>query len=160
MIRKAKISDAIQISNIYNYYVTNTIVTFEMVPILDSAMADKINKTIEKYPWLIYEEDGQILGYAYATEWKPRGAYKHTVESTVYLRNNQSGKGIGSKLYSELISQLKAMKTHSIIGGIGQPNEASIALHEKFGFQKIAHFKEVGYKFDKWVDVAYWQLII
>lgn len=160
MIRKAKISDAIQIANIYNYYVTNTIVTFEMVPILDSAMADKINKTIEKYPWLIYEEDGQILGYAYATEWKPRGAYKHTVESTVYLRNNQSGKGIGSKLYSELISQLKAMKTHSIIGGIGQPNEASIALHEKFGFQKIAHFKEVGYKFDKWVDVAYWQLII
>ncbi len=160
MIRKAKISDATQIASIYNYYVTNTIVTFEMVPILDRIMADKINKTIKKYPWLVFEENGQILGYAYATDWKPRGAYKYTVESTIYLRNNQNGKGIGSKLYAELISQLRTLKLHSVIGGIGQPNEASIALHEKFGFQKIAHFKEVGFKFDKWVDVAYWQLII
>lgn len=160
MIRQAKISDAPQIASIYNYYVSNTIVTFEMKPLNASVIADKISKILKNYPWLVYEKNGKILGYAYATKWKPRGAYKHTVESTIYLEIDQSGKGIGGKLYSELISQLKVLNIHSIIGGIGQPNEASIALHEKLGFQKVAHFKEIGFKFDKWVDVAYWQLNI
>ena len=160
MIRQAKISDAPQIASIYNYYVINTIITFEMTPVIASVMIDIISKVTKSYPWLVYEEKGRILGNAYATEWKPRGAFKHTVESTIYLGIDQSGKGIGSKLYSELISQLKLLNIHIIIGGIGQPNEASLALHEKLGFQKVAHFKEIGFKFDKWVDVAYWQLNI
>ena len=101
-----------------------------------------------------------IQGYAYATDWKPRGAYRHSVESTVYLRNGQSGHGYGSQLYSKLIELLMRLQVHTVIGGIAQPNEESIALHEKFGFVKVAHFKEVGYKFDQWVDVAYWQLIL
>lgn len=160
MIRQAKPSDASQLANIYNHYVLNTIITFEMVPTSNTVMAEKIAITMERYPWLVFEEDDEILGYAYATEWKPRGAYKSTVESTVYLKLNQSGKGLGNRLYTELISQLKVLNIHSVIGGIGLPNEASIVLHEKLGFKKVAHFKEVGYKFDKWVDVAYWQLII
>ncbi|MFT6334005.1 MAG: L-amino acid N-acyltransferase YncA [Saprospiraceae bacterium] len=160
MIRQAKISDASQIADIYNYYVLNTIITFEMLPISTAAMSEKIVNTMENYPWIVFEKNGEILGYAYVTEWKSRGAYKNSVESTVYLKPNQSGKGSGSALYVELISQLKKLNIHSIIGGIGQPNEASIALHEKLGFKKVAHFKEIGFKFDKWVDVAYWQLII
>ena len=160
MVRQAKISDASQIADIYNYYVVNTIITFEMVPLTTADMSEKIAITIERYPWLVFEENDEILGYAYATEWKPRGAYKNSVESTVYLKSHLSGRGIGSKLYIELIFQLNKLNIHSIIGGIGQPNEASIAFHEKLGFKKVAHFKEVGYKFDKWIDVAYWQLII
>lgn len=149
-----------QITEIYNYYIENTIITFEMDPLSHEVIAKRITKTKEKYPWIIYEENGHILGYAYATEWKPRGAYKGTVESTIYLRPNHHGKGIGSKLYKTLIDELRTMGIHSILGGIGQPNEASIALHEKFGFKKVAHFKEIGFKFGKYVDVAYWQLII
>jgi len=160
MVRSAKLEDASQITDIYNYYILNTTVTFEKTPISSDTMKERIEQTQVKYPWLVLEEEGMIHGYAYATDWKPRGAYRHSVESTVYLRNGQSGKGYGSKLYRKLIEVLEQLNVHAVIGGIAQPNEGSIALHEKFGFQKVAHFKEVGFKFDKWVDVAYWQLIL
>lgn len=160
MIRSATSKDAPQITDIYNYYIQNTTVTFEKTPISFHEMEDRITKTQVKYPWLIQETDNQILGYAYATDWKPRGAYRHSVESTVYLRNGYSGNGIGTLLYAELIKRLQHLNVHTIIGGIAQPNEGSIALHEKFGFKKVAHFNEVGYKFENWVDVAYWQLIL
>ena len=140
--------------------ILNTTVTFEKTPITSEVFAERIVQNQVKYPWLVLEIEGQIQGYAYATEWKPRGAYRHSVESTVYLKNGKSGNGYGSELYTELIKQLKKLNVHTVIGGIAQPNEGSIALHEKFGFKKVAHFKEVGYKFDQWVDVAYWQLIL
>jgi len=160
MVRPAKLEDAAQISDIYNYYIINTTVTFEKTPISAEDMKERIEKTTVKYPWLVIEVDNMIQGYAYATEWKPRGAYRHSVESTVYLRHGQSGTGYGSQLYGKLIEVLEHLNVHTVIGGIAQPNEGSIALHEKFGFKKVAHFKEVGYKFDEWVDVAYWQLIL
>ncbi|MDF1696087.1 MAG: GNAT family N-acetyltransferase [Saprospiraceae bacterium] len=160
MIRPATAEDAIQITDIYNYYIQHTTVTFEKTPVAVQEMEDRIIKTQIKYPWLVCQTDNLISGYAYATDWKPRGAYRHSVESTVYLRNGCSGQGIGSLLYTDLIQRLKKQKVHTVIGGIAQPNEGSIALHEKFGFKKVAHFKEVGYKFDSWVDVAYWQLIL
>lgn len=160
MVRPANIEDTLQITDIYNYYILNTAVTFEKTPIDANIMKGRIEKTQMKYPWLVLEEEGIIQGYAYATDWKPRGAYRHSVETTVYLRNGQSGKGYGSQLYGKLIEVLKQLNVHAVIGGIALPNEGSIALHEKFGFQKVAHFKEVGYKFDKWIDVAYWQLLL
>jgi len=160
MVRPAKLEDAAQITDIYNYYIINTTVTFEKTPITSDDMKERIEKIHVKYPWLVLEEDRIIQGYAYATDWKPRGAYRHSVESTVYLRNGQSGKGYGSQLYSKLIEVLSQLNVHAVIGGIAQPNEGSIALHEKFGFEKVAHFKEVGYKFDEWVDVAYWQRLL
>jgi len=158
MIRPVSKSDTQQIVDIYNYYILNTIITFEINPINATEMQGRIDKTAQKYPWLVYEADGEIKGYAYATAWKPRDAYQNTVESTIYLKHGTGGKGIGSLLYAELISKLRQKKTHTILGGIGLPNNASIALHEKMGFRKVAHFKELGYKFDKWIDVAYWQL--
>ena len=160
MVRLAKLADANQIADIYNYYILNTTVTFEKTPVSSEEMRDRIEKTLVKYPWLVIEVDNRIQGYAYATDWKPRWAYRHSVESTVYLRNGQSGNGYGSRLYRQLIDDLKQQNVHTMIGGIAQPNEGSIALHEKLGFVKVAHFKEVGYKFEKWVDVAYWQLIL
>lgn len=160
MVRSATDKDANQITDIYNYYILNTTVTFEKTPVTADIMEERINQTQVKYPWLVIEIEGQIQGYAYATDWKPRGAYRHSVESTVYLRNGQSGKGYGSMLYAKLLEVLKQLNVHTVIGGIAQPNKTSIALHEKFGFKKVAHFKEVGYKFDQWVDVAYWQLLL
>ena len=160
MVRNATKDDVSQIADIYNYYILNTTVTFEKTPISHDIIEERITQNQVKYPWLVLENEGQIQGYAYATEWKPRGAYRHSVEATVYLKDGKSGNGYGSKLYSELINQLKKLNVHTVIGGIAQPNEESIALHEKFGFKKVAHFKEVGYKFDQWVDVAYWQLIL
>lgn len=160
MVRNATIDDVNQITDIYNYYILNTTVTFEKTPVSNDIIEERIAQIQVKYPWLVLENEGQIQGFAYATEWKPRGAYRHSVESTVYLRNGESGRGYGSELYSELINLLKNLKVHTVIGGISQPNEDSIALHEKFGYKKVAHFKEVGHKFDQWVDVAYWQLIL
>jgi len=160
MVRSATNKDASQITDIYNYYILNTTVTFEKTPISEEDMKERVQQTQAKYPWLVLEIDGMIQGYAYVIEWKPRGAYRHSVESTVYLRSGQSGNGYGSELYHKLLEVLKQLNVHAVIGGIAQPNEGSIALHEKFGFEKVAHFKEVGYKFEQWVDVAYWQLLL
>lgn len=160
MIRKVKLDDAQEIAEIYNYYILNSVVTFEENPVTTEEMKNRIQSTNSKLPYIVYEKDKKVLGYAYANEWKLRSAYKYTAESTVYLKREITQKGIGSLLYEELIKQLTSMNYHVIIGGISQPNDASVALHEKFGFKKVAHFKEVGYKFNKWVDVGYWELMI
>ena len=160
MIRNAQPEDAQAICDIYNYYVLDTIVTFEEDSVLADDMADRIKKVSEKYTWLVYEQEGEIIGYAYAGEWKSRCSYRFSVESSVYLKNGFSNQGIGSKLYEALLKDLEKTDIHAVIGGISLPNEASIALHEKFGFEKIAQFKEVGYKFEKWIDVGYWEKII
>jgi phosphinothricin acetyltransferase len=160
MIRTVKLEDAKEIAEIYNHYILNSFVTFEELAVSTEEMHGRIEASHLKFPWLVFEKENEILGYAYASVWKPRSAYKHTVESTVYLKKEATKYGIGSLLYAALISQLKGLGYHAVIGGISLPNEASVALHEKFGFEKIAQFKEVGYKFNKWIDVGYWELLI
>jgi len=160
MIREITLLDAKKIADIYNYYIVNTIITFEMEPVSENDMQQRIKNITAKFPWIVYEENNEILGYAYAGNWHPRAAYKNTFETTIYLNNNNKGKGIGSLLYKEIIDRVKQMKAHVIIGGISLPNEASVAIHEKFRYTKVAHYKEVGYKFDKWIDVGYWQLTL
>lgn len=160
MIRAVKLEDANEIAEIYNYYILNSCVTFEELAISTEEMRGRIEAAHLKFPWLVFEKDHEILGYAFLSVWKPRSAYKHKVESTVYLKKEATKMGIGSLLYAALISQLTDLGFHAVIGGISLPNEASVALHEKFGFEKIAQFKEVGYKFKKWIDVGYWELLI
>jgi phosphinothricin acetyltransferase len=160
MIRTFKTEDINEIREIYNYYILNSTVTFEENPVSYNEMHKRIQDVVIKFPWIVYEKAGQILGYAFAKEWKSRSGYLHSAEISVYLKPNESKKGLGTLLYSELIKRLIKMDFHAIIGGIALPNEASIALHEKFNFKKVAHFKEVGYKFNKWIDVSYWELLI
>lgn len=160
MIREVKLSDAKDICDIYNYYINHTIVTFEENEVTLSEMEDRIKGITYSLPYLVYEEDGVVIAYAYASKWKGRCAYKFSVESTVYLKNGLQGRGIGSKIYKELIGELKKKKLHAVIGGIAIPNPESIALHEKLGFKEIGYFKEVGFKGGKWLDVGYWELII
>lgn len=162
MVRNATIEDVPEICDIYNYYILNSHATFETEPISTSEMQQRINRVAEEFalPWLVYESEKIIQGYAYATQWKARAAYAQTAETTVYLHRDHFGKGLGTKLYQALLDELKRLNYHSILGGIALPNDGSIALHEKMGYRKVGHLKEVGFKFDRWVDVAYWQILL
>ena len=159
--RAAKSSDAEQVSAIYNHYVANSTATFEVELINDFEMLRRIDEIqIAGYPFFVCEEGKEIVGYTYANRYKPRWAYQHSVEVSVYIKDGFGGSGIGTLLYESLFSELKKGDFHAIIAGISLPNDASVKLHEKFGFQKIAHFREVGRKFDRWIDVGYWELVL
>ncbi len=160
MIRSVKIEDAQAIADIYNYYILHSIVTFEEVLVDANEIKKRILAITPKFPWIVYEENGEIIGYSYATEWRYRFAYRFTVESTIYLNQKSQKKGIGKLLYTELINRLIALNFHVVLGCISLPNEPSVAFHETLGFKKIAHFNEVGYKFNKWVAVGFWELVI
>ena len=159
MIRPATASDAASIASIYNYYIANSIATFEEEPISAKDVCSRLleNGTLE-LPWLIAVNDHQeVVGYAHASKWKGRCSYRFSVEATVYISHDATSQGWGSELYKELFSALKEKEIHVVICGISLPNVASVALHEKLGMEKVAHFKEVGFKFNQWVDVGYWQ---
>ena len=160
-IREASADDASAIASIYKHFIVNTAITFEESEVPESGMAQRIaDVNAAGLPWLVVEVDQAIVGYAYATKWRVRHAYRYSVESTVYLLPSKAGRGIGSALYSALIERLRNAGYHLVIGGIALPNAGSIALHEKLGFEQVAHFREVGFKFDRWIDVGYWQLAL
>lgn len=160
MIRSATTSDAAGIAKIYNHYVLRSTITFEEQAVSVTEMQQRIDEVLAGLPWLVWEENEVVHGFAYAIKWKGRCAYRYSVESTVYLSEGSTGRGIGSGLYKTLFAELRQHKLHTVIGGIALPNDASVALHEKLGFEKIAHFREVGWKFGRWIDVGYWQLIL
>lgn len=160
MIREVTIEDATEICDIYNYYIENTIITFEEKLITVEEMQSRIREVTQFLPWFVFEKDNKILGYCYTAKWKTRSAYRFAVEITVYLKSGQQGHGLGSFLFERILDKLKTKNVHSVIGGIALPNEGSQKLHEKFGFKKVAHFNEAGYKFNQWIDVGYWELIL
>lgn len=161
MIRNVKLNDAKKLAEIYNYYVEHSVITFEETLITDSEMRGRIEQSEDSnYPWLVFESRGKICGFAYAGLWKLRSAYRNTVESTIYLHNESVGQGVGSELYTSLIEKLSALDFHVVLGAIALPNAASVHLHEKMGFEKIAQFSEVGFKQERWVDVGYWQKML
>jgi phosphinothricin acetyltransferase len=111
-------------------------------------------------PWYVAEEGGKVVGFTFASKWKGRCAYRFSVESTVYLHPDHAGRGIGRRLYETLMAELRGRSLHGVLAGIALPNDASVALHERLGFIKVAYLKEVGWKFGRWVDVGYWQLLL
>jgi phosphinothricin acetyltransferase len=160
VIHDIRPDDAQAVCDIYNHYVLNTTITFEEEPVPAEAMRRRIEEFTRAHPWLVDRDEERISGYAYACPWKTRSAYRHTVESAIYLRPESVGRGIGKRLYAALLERLKAQGVRAVIGGIAQPNPASVALHEKLGFEKVGHFKAVGYKFGQWIDVGYWQVLL
>ena len=157
-IRPATPSDAEAVAGIYNHYVRETVVTFEEEPVTPSEMASRMEDVRSaSLPWLVAEIGGQVVGYAYGTRWRPRTGYRFSTEITVYLHPAQSGRGLGSGLYGLLFPILQERGLHAVIGGIALPNPPSVALHEKFGMRQVAHFKETGFKFGRWIDVGYWE---
>ena len=158
-IRNVNPEDAAQIAEIYNYYIKNTHQTFETEPLSAAEMQARIDEISADYPYLVAEEDGEIYGYAYATQFKMRQAYEFSAEVSIYVKADAKQKGIGTQIYDKLFEELKETDIHAIIAGISLPNDGSVRFHEKLGFTKVAHFREVGYKLGRWVDVGYWELI-
>lgn len=156
-IRNAQVEDAANLVAIYAPYVEKTAITFEtQVPAVED-FANRIEKTLKKFPYLVAVEEGQIVGYAYASTYYARAAYDWTVEMSVYVQKEARGKGIGNLLYTALEEELTARGFKNFLACIGLPNPASIALHEKRGYQQVAHFKKVGYKFGTWHDIVWLQ---
>ncbi|WP_049630708.1 arsinothricin resistance N-acetyltransferase ArsN1 family B [Cellvibrio sp. pealriver] len=157
IIRPCTINDITAICAIYNHYIENTVITFEETPVSIEQMRERIDAITQTFPWLVCEVQGEVIGYAYASKWKDRSAYRHTAEVTVYLHPDNTSKGIGTGLYTELIAQLKQQGMHMLLACIALPNTASENIHEKFGFAQAAHFPQVGFKFNHWIDIGYWQ---
>jgi phosphinothricin acetyltransferase len=157
-IRSAEPADCEAIARIYNHYVRNTVITFEESDVPAPDMVARLEEVRDTgLPWLVVEDPEGIAGYAYAGKWKGRCAYRYSVETTIYLEPSRVGRGLGVHLYGALLEETRAVSLHAVIGGIALPNPASIRLHEKMGFEKVAHFREVGFKFNRWIDVGYWQ---
>ena len=166
MIRPVSPADGAAICDIYNHYIENTIVTFEEIPIQTSGMEERIRNISAKYPYLVWEEKAgekeksQINGFAYINQWKERSSYRFSAELSIYLRNGLQGRGFGRQLMEGLLEEVRKTNIHCLVSGIPLPNDLSVGLHEKYGFQKIAQFREIGYKFNSWIDVGYWELIL
>lgn len=159
VIRPAKPDDAPGIVEIYNHYVKNTHHTFEAEPIDVAEMESRIEQYTREFPFLVAEEEGTIHGYAYATHFGTKHAYDYSAEVLIYVRNESKERKIGTRLYVKLFDLLAETNIHAIVASIALPNDPSILFHERLGFEKVAHFREVGYKLGRWVDVGYWELI-
>lgn len=160
MIRPASPLDAPAIADIYNPFIRDTTITFEQDPVSAAEMATRITKVTADFPWLVWEEEGAVIGYAYASTWRTRHAYRFAVETTIYLAPGQQGGGGGAMLYRALLTELRQRGFHSALGCLALPNDPSIRLHEKLGFQKVGHMTEAGWKFGAWVDVGFWELLL
>ncbi len=167
VIRKAELTDAPRLLEIYAYYVEHTAITFEYeVPSL-SEFENRMQKTMKKYPYLVIERDKVIEGYAYAGAFHPRAAYGWCAELTVYLDYKSKGGGLGKRLYNSLEEQLKEMGILNLYACIGYPKEEdeyltknSAGFHRHLGFREIGHFHDCGYKFHRWYDMIWMEKMI
>lgn len=156
-IRDATADDAAAIAAIYAPLVTDSIVSFEEDPPSAEEMADRIAAS---HVWLVAEDDGEVVGYAYGARFHPRAAYRWSTEASIYLAPEARGRGTGKRLVAELLVRLKAMGFVNVFGGTSLPNPASERLLESFGFKKVAHWEHVGFKLDAWHDVSWRQLTL
>ena len=160
-IREAEISDATSLALIYNHYVRTSTVTFENEAVAPEEMSRRIGDVhADALPWYLASVEGAVAGYAYATKWRARSAYRFSVEVTVYVAQAYIRRGVATSLYAHLLGTLRERGLHVAIAGIALPNAGSIALHERHGFVKVAQFSEVGQKMGRWIDVGYWQLVL
>ncbi len=158
LVRDSNSADAEAITTIYNHYVRHTLVTFEEEDVRPAVMAERMASVHQAgLPWFVATAAEDVIGYAYATPWKPRFGYRFSVEVSVYVHNNQVGRGIGTQLYGVLIPELARRGFRTAVGGIALPNDASVRLHERLGFTKVGEFREIGTKFGAWTNVGYWQ---
>lgn len=178
-IRLAEESDLPAILEISNWAAMNTPANFAVEPESIESWREDFRRTSGMFAWLVAADEalapgeerastlppapslegrGSILGFAKASPWKGRCAYLWSAEVTVYVHPDHHGKGIGKALYGRLIEICRGQGYRTLLGGITQPNEASVRLHESFGFRRVALFERIGWKFEKWHDVGYWQL--
>lgn len=159
-IRMATENDAEEILSIYKPYVEKTQITFEIQVPSAEEFRERIANTLKKYPYLVAEEKGEILGYAYCGEFQKREAYNHSAETTVYLREDCKGKGVGRALYEKLEEILKMQNVTNLNACIAYPHPVSIRFHERMGFKTVAHFTRCGFKLGQWWDMVWMEKII
>jgi len=156
-LRPVTEADMKQIAEIYNYYVVNSVVTFDIEPTTESTWLEKFEylNSLE-LPFIVAESaSGTIFGFAYVAPWRQKAAYRRTVEDTIYLRPAAIGKRIGTKLLAELIEKSRAAGVREIVAVISDKGaDPSIALHEAFGFKKQGHLAKVGFKFNRWLGTV------
>ena len=160
MIRAVTLQDTSAITAIYNEYIAHSTSTFDIEPVSEEEMQKRISEISARYPYFVYETDGEIVGYCYAHPWKEREAYNRTHETTVYLSPAHTGKGLGRLLTQRLIDECRRRGIHVLIACITSENTASCAFHEALGFRKASSFEEVGMKFGRWLGVTDYQLIL
>ena len=157
-IRAASPDDAAAVAAIYAPYVTASVISFETEAPDTAQMAERMGEAGGHYPWLVAcDEDGTVLGYAYACAFRSRPAYRFSVETTVYVSDGAHRRGIGSQLYRTLLPILEAQGYAQAIAAITLPNQASVALHERLGFRQVGTYEKVGFKFREWRSVGLWQ---
>ena len=160
-IRKYKPEDAGGICALYNYYVGHTTATFDTEPLSDGTMRRRLDSIAADYPCLVaVAPDGGIAGYAYAHRWKERDAYVTTAETTIYLHPHYHRNGIGRRPMTELAGRCRAAGIHTLIACLTAENESSCRFHENIGFVRVSYFREVGRKFNRWLDIADYQLVL
>ncbi|MEM9430722.1 MAG: N-acetyltransferase family protein [Pseudomonadota bacterium] len=160
MIRDARPEDAGALSAIYGPYVANTAISFEDTPPDAEDMAGRVALSAGHYPFLVLEEEGAVIGFASASAYRPRPAYRRSVSTGIYLSQHCTGRGLGRTLYEALIAALVERQFHVLIAGITLPNDASTGLHRALGFAPVGVLREVGWKFERWHDVEMWQLTL
>ncbi|WP_292975117.1 GNAT family N-acetyltransferase [Mycobacterium sp.] len=156
-IRLATADDLVRVREIVNHYIERSVFNFRTEP----QSLDEVRATWEKlhrrFPWLVAEIDDRVIGAAYAGPWNERAAYQWTAEVTVYIDESAHRLGVGDALYTELLDQLRRNGFHSAVAVIALPNDPSVRLHERHGFEHVGHLHEAGFKHDAWHDVGFWQ---
>jgi len=156
-IRPVRLSDAAAIAAIYSPSVTEGVASFELAPPTAEQMAERIRRAAQERPWLVYEDAGSVLGYAYASAHNERPAYQWSVNVSVYVLAGCRRQGVGRALYRELFAELKGRGYYNAYAGITLPNGASVGLHESFGFVPVGVYRHAGFKLGCWWDVGWWQ---
>jgi phosphinothricin acetyltransferase len=159
-IRQATVDDLPVIRAIYNHYVETSTCTFQLEPDTAEARLAWFSNRTAAHPVTVAEWDGEVVAWASLSPWRPRGAYAHTVEASVYVRQDMHRRGIGRALLADLIDRARAAGHRTIVGGACAEQAASLALQERLGFQQVGRFREVGWKFGRWLDVVYTQLLL
>jgi L-amino acid N-acyltransferase len=160
-IRTAREEDLPAILDIYNHIITNTTAVYHYQPhTMEMRKAWYDGRVKDGFPVFVAEDDGKVVGFSSYGPFRPWPAYKYTMENSVYVTDGQRGKGIGKLLMEPLISHARAHDVHAIIAVVDASNDASVQLHRNFGFEEVGHFREVGYKFDRWLDLKFMELVL
>ena len=161
ILRPFQWRDIPAITAIYRHYVENTAITFDTEAPGEPAMAEKFGHLLALgHPLIVAEEQGEVLGYAYASFYRPRAAYRFTCEDSIYLDPDATGRGLGRTMLTELLAQSTAFGFKQMLAVITADTTNSIAIHEKFGFRHVGRYEAVGLKFDRWHDIVHLQLAL
>ena len=159
-LRKVRPEDIQAITRLYNEFVKGSVATFETEPLSEAEMAARVNDIASGYPYYVYEVNGDVAGFCYLHRWKERAAYRNTLEDTIYIAPQYHRQGIGRSMLTALIADASAAGYRAIIACITAGNEGSIALHSALGFRQVSHFKNVGEKFGRELDVIDMELLL